>query len=336
MTPEQLAPQSTAAHYVRAFYKALSELGIREEQRDNALRAAQGKHGRFWTNELGPYAMQTFAHALAKEVGDPQLGLRLAQAMPHGANGVVEYAMLSAPTLRATQAVYARYGSLIAEYAQYSLHEQGGYTLIAFSSPSGPVIDRVIEDFRLVRMLSGTRRALSEPEFTPSSVQLTYARPSSLSAYEQAFGRHAAFEFGCGLPGLRVPTSLLDRPLRTSEPNLHAILVQHAEQLLVQTSPTQNLSARVRQVLIGSLHQGRPSIASVAKQLSMSERSLRRHLAEEGSAFAELLDEVRASLSQLLEKTNDRSSKVIAVKLGFESTSALRRAQKRWATSQAG
>lgn len=327
-------PDSTDTHYTQSFLGALVALGVSKQQTDNAMRAAQAKHGRFWTDELGMYAVQTFTRALADELGEPALGLRLAHAMPDGATGVIEYLLLSAPTLRATHGLYARYGSLISEYARYKLHEHGGYTTVSFEPPTGLVMDRVIEDFRLVRMLTSTRRALLEPELTPSAVHFSYARPAQLSAHEQAFGK-TSFVFGCAAPGIQVPTHLLDRPLRTSEPVLHAILLQHAEHLLDRNAPTPNLSARVRQLLVASLHQGKPSCAEIARRMNMSERSLRRHLATDGTSFADLLDEVRASLAGVLAKTPDHASKAMASKLGFESPSALRRAQKRWATRAA-
>lgn len=321
-------------HYIRVFYEALNAIGVSDAQRDAALRAADAKHRRYWGQDLGMFATQTFARALAQEVGDPFVGLKLAMAMPEGANSVVEYAMLTAPTLRAAQRVYARYSPLLAEYISYQLHEQAGYTAVQFHAPPSVKMDPVVEDFRMARMLTGVRRALQQPDFVPTAVCFTYPRPADVAPLQQCFGKDAQLQFSRIVPAFVLRTELMDRPLATAEPVLHRILIEYAEAQLHKAEPAAKLSTRVRQLLTGKLHEGRPSFASVAKQLSMSERTLRRHLAEEGTSYGELLDEVRLSLSEALGKSSDRSGKTIARKLGFESASAFRRAQKRWLDSR--
>lgn len=315
-------------HYLRVFQETLNALGITDHQRDAAFRAADVKPRRFWGHDIDMFQKQRFARALAEQTGDPYFGLRLGLAMPVGANGVVEYAALSAPTLREMHAVYSRLSSLFAEYVTYSLVEHGGYTSIQFQAPPIVQLDPRVEDFRMARLVSSLRRAFKQPDFAPSAVCFTYARPAQIGPYEQAFGRGAAIEFARRVPALQLPTSLVDRPLASSDPTLHSILVDHAERLLHHGDLPAKLSSRVRELLLNSLHEGRPSLNCVAKQLNMSERTLRRHLAEEGTSFGEILDHVRASLSEVLSA--ERSGKTLASKLGFESTSALRRAQKRW------
>lgn len=326
-------------HYMRAFEQALTAVGVTREQRDAALRTAHAKPRRFDARPIDMFAQQAFSRALVEHVGDRFLGLRLGLAMPIGANGVVEYAMLTAATLRETQAVHARLSALTSEYVTYSLVDQGGgYTAICFAAPAILKLDESFEDFRMARLMSCVRRVLKQGDFAPSAVHFTYARPAQLALYEQTFGKGVSCVFGQRAPALHVPTSIVDRALPSSDPTLHRILVDHAEALLNRPSVPAKLSTRVRELLMSSLHEGRPSLAAVAKQLSMSERTLRRHLADEGTSFGELLDQVRASLSEALVSCRERSGKSLASKLGFESTSALRRAQKRWSvgTSAAG
>jgi AraC-like DNA-binding protein len=316
---------------VRAFKEALACCGVTQAQRDAALRAAGVTHPLFWAQEAGQYALAKFARALAAETGDPQLGLRLAAAMPRGATGVLEYAVLSAASLRVTHALYARFGVLAGESVRYSFREQGGHTTVVFAPPAGFFLEPVVEDYRLVRLLLSGRRALMQPSYAPSAVCFTYPRPARLDTHRRIFGERVSFEFECELAGIRVPTTLLDAPLPSSEPVLHRILVHNVEQLMNSAPPVNGVVDRVKQILLASLHSGRPTIATVCKQLGISERTLRRRLSEENSSFAELLDEVRASLSSVLERAPDQTGKHIASKLGFESTTALRRAQKRWA-----
>lgn len=328
------APQHIAepldVHYMRFFYEALAAIGVTEAQRDAALRSAEAKRQRYLGQDIGMVAMQTFARTLAEEVRDPYLGLRLGAAMANGANGVVEYTMLTAPTLRAMQSIYARFSPLLAEYVTYGLHEHEDKSAVQFRAPHGVQLDRVVEDFRLVRIVTGIRRAILELGYSPRAVHFSYPRPADLAPYQHVFGNDVTLRFECDCPAVVLPRALLDAPLPTADAALHAILLDCAERLRTESQPPAKLTTRVHQLLIANLRDGRPSLAAIAAQLNISERTLRRHLAEEGTSFGALLDDVRARLSEVLSKSCDSSGKSIASKLGFESASALRRAQKRW------
>jgi AraC-like DNA-binding protein len=277
--------------------------------------------------------MQMFARSLALQARDPRIGLRIAAAMPHGAGGVIEYMMLTAPTLRVMHALYGRFGALLGERGRYEVRELGGYTTMVFLPPPGVRYDPVWEDYRLLRMCNIARRATHEPNLQPTSVRFTYPRPDSICAYHEVFGAGAMLAFDSAEAGIQLPTSMIDRPSPASEPALHDILLRTSERLLGSVITPLTLSERVGRYLVGSLHRGRPNIMDVSRQLGVSERTLRRRLTEEGTSFAELLDKVRASMHATLARERDQSGKHIAGKLGFESTSALRRAEKRWLAS---
>jgi AraC-like DNA-binding protein len=324
-------PDPPDVHLSRSFLAALFSCGVTDAQHDAAMRAASARHGMFWTEDLGAFALQRYAVALADLHPTPHLGLRLARAMPDGATGIVEYVMLTAPSLRATHALHGRYASLTADYMRMELREHGGRIQVEQVPPAGLTLAPLIEEYRVARMLLGTRRALKEPRFSPSSVAFTVPRPSSTAELQEFFGRGAALSFGQERAMLSIPTSVFDQPLPTSDPALHRILLGHAEQMLENAPVPSSTSARVRQALLAQLHTGRPSIVDVGRRLGMSERTLRRRLADEDTSFGELLDEVRASLARVLSRAAEQTEKGVAHKLGFESMSALRRAQKRWA-----
>ncbi|NOU34875.1 MAG: helix-turn-helix domain-containing protein, partial [Polyangiaceae bacterium] len=86
---------------------------------------------------------------------------------------------------------------------------------------------------------------------------------------------------------------------------------------------------RVRALLLEGLPSGPPTSARIARDLGMSERSLRRALAAEGTTYRKVLDELRRDAAlELLEQK--RTATDTSFLLGFSETSALSRAFRRW------
>jgi AraC-like DNA-binding protein len=62
----------------------------------------------------------------------------------------------------------------------------------------------------------------------------------------------------------------------------------------------------------------------------MTERTLRRHLVDEGHPFRTLLDDLRKSMCELYRLENKRSLGEVAELLGYGELSAFSRAYRRW------
>jgi AraC-like DNA-binding protein len=69
---------------------------------------------------------------------------------------------------------------------------------------------------------------------------------------------------------------------------------------------------------------------SVARELGLSTRTLRRRLAEQGTSYQELLDEVRASLSTELLTRAGLGVEDTALRLGYAEASSFIHAFRRW------
>jgi AraC-like DNA-binding protein len=68
----------------------------------------------------------------------------------------------------------------------------------------------------------------------------------------------------------------------------------------------------------------------VAKALALSVRTLSRRLADEGTTYAEVLDQLRRSLALQYLKDPGISLSQIAWLLGYEGSTSLNHAFKRW------
>lgn len=93
--------------------------------------------------------------------------------------------------------------------------------------------------------------------------------------------------------------------------------------------------ARAEQTLLACLESGEPALADIASQLGLSERSLRRYLAEENTNFRDCLQRVRQDLAcRLLQQ--GVSVAEVAHRTGFSDSSNFSRAFVRWTGQKPG
>jgi AraC-like DNA-binding protein len=333
MFPSAAPPPLEAPHTLIAqhFVAALFTCGVTPQQLLAVRARVAGVHGATESDAPGPLALQTYGAALVEVTGDPYLGLRVAALVPEGSTGIMEYIFLTAPSIRATEELHQRLAGLAQEYVLHRVRDDHTLCHVELVLPDGLCMAPLLEDYRLGRMVRGVRRALRQPSFQPARVCSTHAAPRELAPYHQTFGRGTELSFAQPLAGMALPSPLANQPLPTSDAVLHAILLRVAGQMLEAIPEPATIAGRVRERLVEALQAGRPSLQRVSKQLGMSERTLRRRLADEQTSFAEQLDQVRAALARVLVQGPDASEKELTRRLGFESTSALRRARKRWA-----
>jgi len=93
---------------------------------------------------------------------------------------------------------------------------------------------------------------------------------------------------------------------------------------------TSVISLKVKNIITTSLEEGEPNIQNIAKQLNMSDRSLRRRLSEENVSYRDLLKEVRMELAHHYLLQTQLPITSISLRLGFTDTSNFSRAFTRW------
>ena len=109
------------------------------------------------------------------------------------------------------------------------------------------------------------------------------------------------------------------------------MLVRYCEEALAsRPGGAMSVRADVENAVTPLLPHGRPPVATVARGLGMSTRTLTRRLADEGKTFAQVLDELRTHLAQSYLRDRDLSISEIAWLLGYQEVSAFTHAFKRW------
>lgn len=101
------------------------------------------------------------------------------------------------------------------------------------------------------------------------------------------------------------------------------------EDILRKYIGEEDLATRIRHIILREPGVF-PDEAGVAEALAVSGRSLRRQLAESGTSYRDLLDQVRSDLAQQYLLNSNLSLDQVAQLLGYTESTNFRRAFKRW------
>ena len=255
--------------------------------------------------------------------GDKALALTLADALPPGAFGIVEYVCRSAPTLRAALEQWCRYLAILDDAVEVGLVDHGTETalrVITESEAPAPASHELC--FALV--LARARELV--PGLRVAEVRFTH-RVADDARHRAFFG--APVRFGATHTELVFDRATLDLALTSADPNLLAILLPTAEEKRARKATDAPMTDRVRRQLRSALSNADTQLDVLAKRLGMTGRSLQRRLKDEGTSFQALRESTRRDLAdQYLGKGLSFSE--IAFLLGFSEASAFFRAFKRW------
>jgi len=266
----------------------------------------------------------SFWDALA-ELSPPDVGLRFANETPVHEYPVYTLVALHSPDVRTALEKIARYKRLCG-LTEVSIEHQAGEVAVktTWIHTTKKTPDRLVDivlGSQLALLRRGTGHAL-----TPKRIELLRKRADE-AHLQRFFGCPIRFE--ASRDALILDERSLDTPFITRNDDLLAALLPGLE---AQLAPLLNHSfiATVRSTVMRRMRGEKPSVEKIARELSMSPRTLQRRLMEHGVSYQTLLDQVRhtTALSLLRAKTVDVSE--IAFLLGFEEINSFCRAFRIW------
>lgn len=179
---------------------------------------------------------------------------------------------------------------------------------------------------RCVALAHGILTLLSAGTYKPLRILLPHSRLSPIKVYRDHFGCEAAFNQP--VIALEVAASDLRRALPAHNPQLHMIATAFLEKM--GAKPNSLLSVRVREAIKPLLASGSGSHRDLAEVLHLHARTLQRRLAEEGTSFEIIKDEVRCEMARHYLTTSEIPLSQITGLLGYSEQSALTRSCHRW------
>ncbi len=266
--------------------------------------------------------------------GDDQLPFRCAESLDIDSYGALGLAFKTAVDLRTALSRIQRYGVLVSDAIRYELRPAGA-TPAAFvisGRPASRLGIQVTNEAVLAGVLSFCRQAVAPGRLpAPSSVSFTHRRPTNWERHETYFG--CPVEFGADIDGLHLDEPFLDTPTRLGDEALGRFITDQLDDELRAAEAARSIEWRVRHTVSQSLADGVPPMGAVAKRLAMSERTLRRRLADEGLRYEDIVVDVQRTVATALLATTDHPLVDVAFLTGYSDQTAFHRAFKRWTGS---
>jgi AraC-like DNA-binding protein len=269
-----------------------------------------------------------FLNLVAAASNDELLGFHLAQRCELRAVGLYYYVLASSETVADVCQRGARYSTLVNEGVAQQYVEGRGIGIRSSFSGAGRFHDRHQVEFwsativRLLRELTGTR-------LIPQRV--CFVHPGKQGVREMAGYFGCNVEFGASVDEVVFTKSAGVLPVVNADPYLNRVLISICEEAFARRATNrESVCTRVENEIAALLPHGKARATLVASRLGMSQRTLARHLAGEGTNFSDLLVSIRRDLANRYLKDESLSMSQIAWLLGFQDLGAFSHAFKRW------
>ena len=320
-----VAHASVSASLTQAVLHAAEHLGLSRE----VLLSACGLTDSQLTDpdaRIPLSAQQLLWQAVQQQLEHPEPGLAIGLQLAPGPFSVLGYLLQSSHTLDEALQAAQCYQRLVGEGGELQLREDGQRLQLIYQPSQAEHPANRPRILALMTCWVQWMRPLLK-DFQLLEVQLAHPQPAQLEDYRHCFA--CPLLFSAGQYALVLPASQRQARLTQANPALQSVLRQHAEALLARL-PSESLSARVVSLLSAQLGHGEPDRSALASSLCLSERTLQRRLAEEGSSYQQLLNDTRRQLAERYLHERKLPAAEIALLLGYSEPSVFFRAFRQW------
>lgn len=266
----------------------------------------------------------------ARRYADPgrPLSAQLLEHMPLTAFGALGVVLMSSSTLRDAIEAALRYYPVFMPAADVMSKQTSKHLALTVT------LNTSFNEFddTLVEVMLGTINRVRQhllPGMPMLEIHYSHDAQFSPEAYS-AFADPKRLVFNAPENSLLVPVSLLDQPLENANRSTLRQFTAALESDFGQLTEANSWQRKIRQVLIDGLQQGDiMDLPHVALQLNVSERSLGRHLQQEGATFRAVALSVRMAFAANLMRSTTRPVSQIARAVGYDSVSSFCRAFQR-------
>jgi AraC-like DNA-binding protein len=256
----------------------------------------------------------------AERAREPAFGLQMAESRRLSNLGPLGLLVRDEPTLRSTLEALVRHIHLHNE--ALALHVEQSSNLVVIRQEmvvegSGPMRQAnelaLAVAFRVIGIFMGAG-------WHPRLVCFSHRAPPSLAVHRRIFGN--VVEFGHEFNGIVCNAVDLDVP----NPGADPVMARYAQKLLSQSRGKRSgLSDSVRQLVVLLLPRGLCRVEVVAQHLGIDRRTVARRLADEGTSFSDLVNDLRRDLYERYLTDGARSLTEVSALLGFSALSAFSR-----------
>ena len=264
--------------------------------------------------------------ALAVKLDDEMLGLWSRPLRP-GALKFTCLGLMGARSLRVALHRWSIILRLLQDDFVLELDDDGREACVTLR----PLNDRprpVVADDLMLKLVHGVASWLIGESMPLTRVDFAFPRPAFAAEYATLYPGPMYFEQPRS--AFSLDAAWLQRPPRRAAADLGPFLRRAPEGWMFPAFADQRVSLRVRELLLRGLAGAAPTAEQAAQALHLSPRTLHRRLAEEGTGFQRIKDELRRDLA--IERLTDgrRTVAAVAAELGFEDAASFHRAFRGW------
>lgn len=260
------------------------------------------------------------------------MGIKLGSQLGISSFSALGYAAASCNTLWDALLLIPKYESIVMTLGKTEIVMDEQKVEVYWSMKEGQYLS-LLEDLflsswlTLAQLVSG-QRLVDGIGAHPAKISFyfTHSEPEQLSDWQLFFGK--TLFFNQEKAGLKFDKTLLNLELIKPDSYINEVMTKEAEEL--NSAISTSLSEQVISWLLIQLPLGEPEQKRLAQNLSMSERTLRRRLQDEGINFKSLLEKVRKDKANYFLTETSLSLWEIATQLGYKQLTTFNAAYKRW------
>jgi len=264
-----------------------------------------------------------------KLTGKPEIGLLAGAAFRPATFLNVGHAIMFCSSLRQVILLIRRYQPLIQQFGSTNLQIFGNEAHVCWHSfYDDAQYARNSTDAVMSAHAQFGRWLTWVNDKKINAIHFRHQKPSYAQLYEDMFD--CPILFGQALDKMIVEVAAIDLPLPQANEEMRRDICAKLDVLLEKLSDVSSMQAIVSRYLRVQLENGAPSLYAAAHHIGISERSLRRKLAQENTSFRTVLEQVRRAACEQYLFDGQYSLSEIAEKLGYAEQSSFSRAFKSW------
>ena len=251
---------------------------------------------------------------------EPALAFYLGTQMRLASHGFLGFAAMTAGTVRQAIDLAVRFASTRTSAIGLSFYAEGDTATIVIEERTE--LSPAMRELVVIALIVGVWQIGQEltGRVLDGTGECAFPEP----AYVRALPHGNRLRFDRPAHRLVFPAATLDLPLRTADSVATKLAIEQCERELA-AGVDAGLVGRVRGLLATER-----SLPAIAKELHVSTRTLKRKLAERGTTFSALRDDVLRQRALLLLDNRELSIGEVADRLGYRELPSFTRAFKKW------
>ncbi len=259
---------------------------------------------------------------------DKTFGLHLGEFVEAGSWSILGYIIMNCSNLSGALERICRYQEVVGNFIQIGMTASDNQAILTFDviMPDSKNIRHCYE--AAVSSVVNMIRSVAGKDLRFYSISFQHESTDNLNEYNRILACPVLFNQNA--TQIVFDKKDLDTPISMHNPRLLELFEQHAKQHINLINSDNYYTRKVNALILEWLADGTPGIDRVAKELSLSVRSLQTRLNEEGVTFRWLIENIRKELATCYLKEKHFSIDDITYLLGFSEPSIFRKTFKKW------